>query len=170
MKPHRQFDPATALKTSLPRKLVLVSVTAGGIGYVPLFPGTVGTLAAIPFSFGLNRLADTSLWLASITLVVAILYAIALATTAGDLFRQKDPGAIVIDEIVGFLTANFAAPASVTFLIAAFFVFRFFDIAKIFPADQLERLPGGAGIVLDDIMAGIYTFAVMRLLLAWGIV
>jgi phosphatidylglycerophosphatase A len=49
-------------------------------------------------------------------------------------------------------------------------LFRFFDVAKIFPAARLERLPGGAGIVLDDIMAGIYTFAIVKLLIAWQII
>jgi phosphatidylglycerophosphatase A len=166
----RQFEQTTTLETSLAAKAVLLSVTAGGVGYVPLFPGTVGTLVAIPFSLGLNRFADISLWLASITLMAAIFCAIALATTASELLRQKDPGIIVIDEIVGFLTANFAAPASLISLLTAFLLFRFFDIAKVFPTHRLEQLPGGAGIVLDDIMAGIYTFIVMRLLLTWGIV
>jgi phosphatidylglycerophosphatase A len=166
----RHFDQTTTLETSLQGKMVLFSVTAAGVGYVPLFPGTVGTLVAIPFSLGLNRFADLSLWLASITLITAIFCAIGLATAASELLRQKDPGIIVIDEIVGFLTANFTAPASLISLLTAFILFRFFDIAKVFPANQLERLPGGAGIVLDDIMAGIYTFGVMRLLLAWEIV
>jgi phosphatidylglycerophosphatase A len=92
-----------------------------------------------------------------------------LADKSAALLGQKDPGVIVIDEIVGFLTANFAAPATLSALLAAFLLFRFFDIIKVFPASQLERLPGGVGIVLDDIMAGLYTFAVMRLLLAWEI-
>jgi phosphatidylglycerophosphatase A len=54
-------------------------------------------------------------------------------------------------------------------LLASFLLFRIFDIAKVFPASRLERLPHGAGIVLDDIMAGIYTLAIVRLLLIWGI-
>lgn len=156
-------------KTSLSGKLVLLCVTGGGVGYIPLFPGTAGTLVAIPFSFGLNRIANISLLLASITLVVTISCAVFLADKSAALLGQKDPGVIVIDEIVGFLTANFAAPATLSALLAAFLLFRFFDITKVFPASQLERLPGGAGIVLDDIMAGLYTFAVMRLLLAWEI-
>lgn len=156
-------------KTSLPGKLVLLCVTAGGVGYIPFFPGTAGTLVAIPFSFGLNRIAEISLLLASITLVVTISCAVFLADKSAALLGQKDPGVIVIDEIVGFLTANFVAPATLSALLAAFLLFRFFDITKVFPVSQLERLPGGAGIVLDDIMAGLYTFAVMRLLLAWEI-
>jgi phosphatidylglycerophosphatase A len=165
----RQFAQTTPSKTSLHGKLVLLGATAGGIGYTPIFPGTVGTMAAIPFSFGLNRLAEVSILEATIVLVFAIFSAIALATKASELLQQKDPGIIVIDEIVGFLLGNFSAPMTVSALLASFILFRFFDIAKVFPANQLERLPGGAGIVLDDIVAGIYTFGVMRLLLAWGI-
>jgi phosphatidylglycerophosphatase A len=164
------LDQTAPPKTSLQRKWVLLCATAGGVGYTPIFPGTVGTLVAIPFSLGLNRLANLSLLLASLTLVVVIFCAIALAAKAAGLLGQKDPGIIVIDEIVGYSLANFSAPMTVPALLASFLLFRFFDIAKVFPASQLERLPGGAGIVLDDIMAGIYTFAIMRLLLTWGIV
>jgi phosphatidylglycerophosphatase A len=128
-------------------------------------------VAAIPISLGLNRVAaHVSVLVAGMVLVVAIVSAIALATQAADLLRQKDPGIIVIDEVVGYLLGNFAAPMTLSALLASFLLFRFFDIAKVFPASQLERFPGGAGIVLDDIMAGIYTFAVMRLLLTWGII
>lgn len=77
---------------------------------------------------------------------------------------------IVIDEIVGFLLANFAAPTSASTLLMRFFLFRFFDITKVFPASRLERLPGGTGIVADDLMAGVYTFVALRLLGAWGMV
>jgi phosphatidylglycerophosphatase A len=170
MKRFRQFAQTEPPKTSLQGKLILLGATAGGIGYTPIFPGTVGTLAAVPFSLGLNRLAEVSVLGATVVLVFTICSAIALATKASDLLQQKDPGIIVIDEIVGFLLGNFSAPMKVSALLASFLLFRFFDIAKVFPTHQLERLPGGAGIVLDDIMAGIYTFVVMRLLLTWGIV
>ena len=161
----RHFDQTTTLETSLLGKVVLLSVTAGGVGYISLFPGTVGTLVAIPFSLGLNRFADISLWLASITLITAIFCAIGLATSASELLRQKDPGIIVIDEIVGFLLGNFSAPMTMSALLASFLLFRFFDIAKIFPASRLESLLGEAGIVLDDI-----TFALIQLLLTWRII
>jgi phosphatidylglycerophosphatase A len=164
------FDQTVRPKLSVPGRLIILVTTAGGVGYLPIFPGTAGTLVAIPLSLGLNRLANVSLLLASLTLVVAIFCAIALAAKAAELLGQKDPGIIVIDEIVGYSLANFSTPMTVPALLASFLIFRFFDIAKVFPASQLERLPGGAGIVLDDIMAGIYTFAVMRLLLTWGIV
>jgi phosphatidylglycerophosphatase A len=166
----RQFAQTGLPKTRLQRKLILVGATGGGIGYTPIFPGTVGTVAAIPFSFGLNRLAEISVLGATIVLIVTIFLAIALADKASKLLQQRDPGIIVIDEIVGFLVANFSAPTTVSALLGSFLLFRFFDIAKVFPASRLECLPGGAGIVLDDIMAGIYTFALIQLLLTWGII
>ena len=156
--------------TGLPRKIVLLCATGAGVGYAPIIPGTVATLVAMPLSIGLNRLAEVSLFAASITLVAAILCAISLAGKAAEILQRKDPGMIVIDEIVGFLLANFAAPTSVSTLLMSFFLFRFFDIIKVCPASRLERLPGGTGIVADDLMAGVYTFAALRLLGAWGIV
>ena len=154
---------------SIREKLVLLSASGAGAGYFPLFPGTIGTLVAIPFSLALNHLANFSLALAGLTLVAAVFCAIWLASQASEILRQKDPGVIVIDEIAGFLLANFAAPTRVSTLLMSFMLFRFFDIAKIFPAARLEKLPGGAGIVLDDIIAGIYTFAIVQLLVAWQI-
>ena len=76
---------------------------------------------------------------------------------------KKDAAAVVIDEIAGFTLANFLSN-SMTGLILAFVLFRFFDIAKVFPAVHREALPGGAGIVLDDIMAGLYNFLILRLI------
>lgn len=165
--PRRVAAPTTVI--SIREKLVLLSASGAGAGYFPLFPGTIGTLVAIPFSLALNHLANFSLALAGITLVAAVFCAIWLASKASELLGQKDPGVIVIDEIAGFLLANFAAPNSLSVLLTSFMLFRFFDIAKIFPASRLEKLPGGAGIVLDDIMAGVYTFAIVQLLVAWQI-
>lgn len=83
--------------------------------------------------------------------------------------EQKDPPVIVIDEIVGFMVANFLAPRSAMFLGVAFLLFRYFDIAKVYPLSRLEKLPGGAGIVLDDVMAGLYVFGILRLVSSWGL-
>lgn len=150
------------------RKAVLFCVTGGGAGYVPGLPGTIGTLVAVPFSIALNRLAAEKLPLASAIVVVSILCAIRASTRGAAILGQKDPQIIVIDEIVGFLVGNFLAPLRWTVLFWSFFLFRFFDITKLYPINRLERLPGGAGIVLDDVMAGCYTFFSLRLLLYLG--
>ena len=159
---------STAL-TSFQRRLTLFCATGAGVGYAPIFPGTVGTLAAVPLSIGLNEFVNASLLLAVVILVVAVFCAIGLSGRAAEILAQKDPGIIVIDEIVGFLLANFAAQLTVPKLLMTFLLFRFFDISKIFPASRLEQLPGGIGIIADDLVAGLYAFAVMRLLTAWGV-
>jgi phosphatidylglycerophosphatase A len=153
----------------LERKLVLFVVSGAGSGYVPWFPGTAGTVVAILPSMGLNLIAAQSPSTAVLALVAAIGCAVGLSTRGAAILQQKDPRVIVIDEIVGFMVANFLAPPGLPALLSAFVLFRFFDIAKIYPLAKLERLPGGAGIVLDDVMAGVYAFAVQRLLINWGI-
>jgi phosphatidylglycerophosphatase A len=151
------------------RHLILFLVTGAGLGRVPWFPGTVGTLAAIPLSLGVNRIAIFSLPLALLILGGSILAAIALANRGAQILGSKDPAVIVIDEIAGFLIANFLAAPEPVSLFLAFVLFRFFDIGKIFPASRFEKLPGGIGIVLDDVVAGVYTFAILRLLTSWNL-
>ncbi|MDP2603164.1 MAG: phosphatidylglycerophosphatase A [Deltaproteobacteria bacterium] len=150
-------------------RVILFFATGFGVGYFPRLPGTAGTLLAVPLSLGLNALASISLPIAILTLAAAIYCAIWLSTRAALILEQRDPPVIVIDEIVGFMIANFIAPQSVMLLGVTFLLFRFFDIAKVYPLSRLEKLPGGAGIVLDDVMAGLYTFAIMRLLPSWGL-
>ena len=94
------------------------------------------------------------------TLIGSICCAIGLSTQGAEILGQKDPGIIIIDEIAGFMVAYFTAPFEIL-------LFRFFDIAKVFPASTLEKLPGGAGIVLDDVMACIYTLVILRLIFSW---
>jgi len=145
------------------RKLILLLASGGGIGFSPFLPGTLGTLAAIPVALAINGLAIGHLLAALIGLVGLILFAVWLSDQAAKILGLKDPQIIVIDEIAGFAVAAFLT-STLPGLIAAFVLFRFFDIAKVYPASRLESLPGGAGIVLDDIMAGLYTFLIVRVL------
>jgi phosphatidylglycerophosphatase A len=145
------------------RKICLFLASGGGVGYLPFCPGTFGTLIAVPLSLGVNRIAVTHPWLATIGLAVLTAIAIWLANQAALLLEKNDPQLVVIDEIAGFALANFLAE-SWAGLIIAFGLFRFFDIAKIYPARRLEALAGGAGIILDDMVAGLYTFVIIQLL------
>jgi phosphatidylglycerophosphatase A len=145
------------------RKFILILASGGGVGFSPFLPGTLGTLVSLPVSLAVNRLAKLQPMMALLALVGLILVAIILADRAARILQIKDPQIIVIDEIAGFAVANFLTN-SASGLLIAFVLFRFFDIAKVFPAGRLETLPGGIGIVLDDIMAGIYTFMILRLL------
>lgn len=151
------------------QKLILFLITGAGIGYFPRLPGTAATVIAIPLSLALNRLTDVSLVFAVIALVLAVLSAIRLSTKGADILGQKDPQIIVIDEIVGFLIANFISTPNYLTLALGFILFRFFDVTKIFPIAKLEALPGGTGIVLDDVMAGLYTFAIVHFIVWWGL-
>lgn len=107
--------------------------------------------------------------MALLTLIAFTALGIWSADGAEAIFGEKDSQKIVVDEIAGFMIANFAAPAGAAPVVAAFILFRFFDIIKPYPARRAERLSGGAGVVLDDVVAGVYSLAVVRLALAWGI-
>ena len=154
----------------LQRKFVLFIVSGAGVGYSPYFPGTMGTLLAIPISMGFNRIAVGAPLPSVLLLVVLTVGAIRLSTKAAELLRQKDPQVIVIDEVIGFMIANYLAPARLAPLILSFLLFRCFDIAKIFPMARLEKLPGGTGIVLDDVMAGVYTFILVQSARHWELI
>jgi phosphatidylglycerophosphatase A len=145
------------------RSAILFLVTAGGAGYVPRCPGTVGTLVAVPLSLGLNRIAEISIPVALGLMSGFIVAAAWFAGKAAEILRQDDAPQVVIDEIAGFLAANFLSEPHLGSMLAAFALFRFFDIFKLFPASRMELIGGGAGIVLDDVVAGLYTFAVLRL-------
>jgi len=127
----------------------------------------MGTLFAVPISLTLNRLAETAPMFALILLVALTFGAIKISTTAAEILRTKDPQIIVADEIVGFMIANFLAPPRWAPLLLGFLLFRIFDIAKVYPAARLEKLPGGTGIVLDDVLAGIYAFVIVQIFLYW---
>jgi phosphatidylglycerophosphatase A len=156
------------LMSAFSQKAVMFFATGAGAGYCPGLPGTIGTLVAIPLSLALNRFAVRNFLLAALIVVGSICCAIWLSSKAALILKQKDPQVIVIDEIVGFLLANFLAPPRLTVLVWSFLLFRCFDIAKVFPTNRIERLPGGAGIVLDDVMAGLYALISLRLLLKIG--
>jgi phosphatidylglycerophosphatase A len=82
---------------------------------------------------------------------------------------QHDPGVIVIDEVAGYLLAVALLPTTVTVLVVAFFVFRLLDILKPPPAAQAEALPGGLGVVADDLVAGLMTNLLVRLAIFFGL-
>ncbi len=135
-------------------------------GKIPFAPGTFGTLAAIPFALVL-LIIPASFY--GIYIVGLILTAICFADKAEKITGKKDPGCIVIDEIAGYVVALSIVPVNIYTLAAGFFIFRFFDIMKSGPVRYFEEsFSGGAGIVLDDIMAGILTAAVLKIIYLSG--
>jgi phosphatidylglycerophosphatase A len=144
------------------RKFVLLFATWGGTGYSPVASGTVGTLAAIPFYLALSRL---QLPLYLLTLVAFFFFSCWVSGLAEDIFAEKDSGKIVIDEVVGFLVTMTGVAVSWKSVLAGFFLFRFFDITKLQPARYCDRhLKNGYGVVLDDVVAGIYSCGLLHLL------
>lgn len=144
-------------------KLKLAIVSCGFLGCSPVVPGTVGTLGGVAIAWALSFTGNYLLW--SI-LVCAVLYVVgrSLGDWSERYAGRKDPGIFVLDEVIGYLvTCLWVRGPSLLALTLAFFVFRFFDIAKPPPARRLERLGGGDGILLDDVMAGLYGLAVMVL-------
>jgi phosphatidylglycerophosphatase A len=151
------------------RNIILFLASGFGAGYLPYCPGTFGTLIGMPVSLIVSRIALNEPWLGSISLAALAAIAIWSAGRAAHILGTKDPQTVTIDEIAGFALAGFLT-VTLTGLAIAFVLFRFFDIAKIFPARRLEALPGGAGIVLDDMLAGLYTFLILRLLSRTGLI
>ena len=126
-------------------------------------PGTFGSLLGIPLCYGF---AQISLPLAIIGAVGLIAVAIWIAQLAEGITRQKDPGKIVIDEIAGMVVTLIGVPFHLASVLIGFLIFRALDILKPFPIRSLERrIAGGAGVVLDDVAAGIYGNIIVRLVL-----
>jgi len=143
------------------RRFIILLATWWGVGFSSLAPGTIGTLAAIPLFLILSLLP---LWLYLFCLLGLVLLACWVAGQAEAIFGGHDPHAIVIDEVVGFLVVMIALPPTWPYLVAGFMLFRAFDIIKPPPIRFLERaVPGGYGVVLDDVLAAIYAHICLRL-------
>ena len=123
------------------------------LGYFPIMPGTIASLAGL----GIYFLTANHITLYIIATFFLIILGFKFSGKAEELFNKKDPHPVVIDEVCGILIALFLLPSNLSIIIPAFFVFRAFDMVKIPPADKLQNLDGAAGIMLDDIVAGIYT-------------
>ena len=136
--------------------------TGLGSGYSPVAPGTAGSAVGLLLYCGVERLT-----LGLQVVVVLTLFALGVAV-AGDVARRagiEDPGIVVVDEVVGMWVSLLALPFTPIVALAAFVLFRIMDVFKPFPARQLEDLPAGWGIMADDVMAGIYANAALRLAL-----
>lgn len=136
-----------------------------GSGLSPIMPGTCGTVVALPLVYLLS-LTSLSTYIV-ITLVVSVLGIWLCGRTAKDM-QVHDHGAIVWDEVAGMLISMIAVPVNAWTLLLGFVFFRLFDIVKPWPISVLDkRLHGGLGIMLDDIVAGIFALACVHLLLVW---
>ena len=138
-----------------------------GTGLAPQAPGTFGTLAAIPVVVLAASLGLTGFIIATVlACVVGVFFCDYTAKAMG----EHDHPAIVWDEIAGFMVAMLAVPISWQTLLVAFILFRIFDILKPWPIRYLDKhVSGGVGIMLDDILAGLATLAILHALLSYGV-
>jgi phosphatidylglycerophosphatase A len=142
-------------------KAVIFLATGCFLGNIPFAPGTFGSLLGIPLCFVLSK---TDVLVAAMLTLLLIVFAIWIAHIAEKSLNETDPGNIVIDEIAGLTVTFIGVPFHLASLVLGFLLFRVLDIAKPFPIRRLERsLSGGVGIVLDDVIAGIYSNLILRL-------
>ena len=148
-------------------RLIRIAATGLGSGLSPFAPGTAGTLVGIPVYMVFSRFP----WPLYLLSVVAFsLFAVYISQEAEKVYNEKDPGRIVIDEIAGFQVTMFLVAPTVWHIFWGFIIFRILDIIKPFPIRLCERnLPGGYGVVGDDIAAGIYGNIILLLLIRFVI-
>ena len=141
------------------RTIILFISQGAYSGLSPFAPGTAGTVVGVFIYWCLKGFSP--IWYA-LPMLAVFLLGIWAADRAEVLLGRKDSPSIVIDEIAGYLVAMFLVPAGLWYAAAGFFLFRFFDIMKPFPLRRLEKIPGGLGVMLDDIGAGVYTNLVLQ--------
>ncbi len=149
--------------------IIKLIATGGGAGYFPIAQGTAGALLAL-ILYWILPLPSVPLFVLLVLLLLGVgIYAATVVekevVTRLGAAAGKDPSIIVIDEIVGMLVALIALPKTMKVGIIAFVLFRIFDIVKPFPARRSERLVGGWGIMMDDVVAGIYANLITHLYL-----
>lgn len=146
-------------------RLAVFIATAGYSGYVPFAPGTVGSAVGL--------IVYLLVWWAQspvveLALILGLFGAgVWAGTTAERYFGGVDPGPIVLDEVVGMLITLAFIPVGLSGALAGFVLFRIFDVIKPFPANRLEALHGGLGVMADDAMAAVYANISLRLVMWW---
>lgn len=130
------------------------------VGRLGIVPGTLGTLVAVPLVY----LFSFNFWTLLGGVVLTTLVGLVTSTKVINLTGEEDPEEVVIDEIAGYMACFLLVEPSLKTYIIAFVLFRLFDIFKPFPINLFEKLPGAYGVMLDDIVAGLMTSAVMYLL------
>ena len=143
----------------------LAVATVCGVGYAPVAPGTFGSAAGLLVWW----LLPASPMVQGGAIVAIFLAGSWGGTIAERHFGRTDPGQVVIDEVMGMLITLFLNPVGWVGALAAFFLFRVFDVIKPYPANRLEQLRGGVGVMADDAMAAVYANLVLRAALHWVI-
>jgi phosphatidylglycerophosphatase A len=144
--------------------LARVLATWFGCGYWPWGPGTVGSAAAVLIAIAFHHYAGIDPWVLGLVGVLTLPFSIWAAGVEAVTCGRKDPQHVVLDEVIGqWITLAPVMQLSWTSALIGFVLFRLFDIWKPAPARQMESLPGGVGIMADDVMAGMYGAVVMAI-------
>lgn len=146
-------------------RLAYFIATAGFVGRFPIAPGTAGTAAGLAI-YALVRLFG-NIQAEAAVIVLTFVLGVWSAHIAERLMGGKDPGPVVIDEVLGMLITVAFLDVNPLGGLVGFVLFRVFDVIKPFPAARFEHLPGGFGVMMDDAMAGVYSHVVMRALVAF---
>lgn len=153
-------SPEVNLKTLIKRPACFIAYGFGS-GLAPKAPGTFGTLVALPIFY---LMQDLTLAVYLAIVMSAFIAGIWLCQRAADWLNNDDPSGVVWDEIVGYLVAMTFAPAGWQWMLIGFVLFRFFDIVKPWPVSLADKkLHGGVGIMLDDVVAGIYALVIIQI-------
>ncbi len=141
-------------------KVVLFLASGLSLGLIPIVPGTFGSLLGIPLQWSLRQFPTA---IESGLTAVFVLISVLISGRAESLLGYRDPPQVVIDEVAGVTLALSGLSFTLSSVISAFLLFRLFDIWKPFPIKYIERrLPGGWGIVMDDVAAGIVSNIVLQ--------
>lgn len=140
--------------------------TVGGAGFFPKAPGTIGSLIAVVF-YLLVFPAEPSVLIHTVFFLIltAVFFAGVWASGLAEAAYGHDPSCVVIDEVVGMGLSLLWLPMSWTWALAAFVVFRIMDVTKWLGSDRMQRLPGGWGIMMDDVVAGLWTNVFMQIVI-----
>jgi phosphatidylglycerophosphatase A len=142
------------------RYLAVACATGLGSGYFPFAPGTAGALVGLVFVAWL----DASWWVLTLFSILLFFVGVWSGGAVSQIWKTADPSRVVIDEVVGMMVTMIGIPVSGYFVLLGFILFRIFDIWKPVPANYFEvRLPGGWGIMADDLVAGIYGNVILHL-------
>ncbi|MGE5681913.1 MAG: phosphatidylglycerophosphatase A [Bacillota bacterium] len=133
-------------------------------GYFPFAPGTAGSFLAMLFYFipGFENL-----YIILPAIIIFFLFGLVTGTKFESFYGKKDPSQCTIDEVVGMWISLVLVPKHLNYIILSFIIWRIFDIIKPFPAGNAEKLKGGLGIMLDDVIAAIYSFIVVHIILTF---
>ena len=169
-----------------PKDYFSLAITTFGVGYLPLAPGTFGSLvgvliylvfgwieSSVSTNFSAKGWSETQItaWIHAFNLIVFLLFCLLgvwATTRATKLFQNKDPQQAVVDEVIGQLITFLFIPfgSGWYFILAGFLLFRLFDIWKPYPINSLQNLPAGIGVCADDILAGVYAGVCLSLIYA----